>query len=167
MNAALHKADRNDIETGDMLVWRKDNINGLSNFILGFIRFVTSSEFAHVGVAFRAGARIFVIEATSPRVRIYPLNHLDEFYLIKMDVKVTEAALEWMLDKVGCEYSMSDGIRAVFGNITEDDDSWQCAELCNKFYKQLGRDYGDSWTPTKLVNATLEEGRSISLVSST
>lgn len=150
-----YKNIRDQIKTGDLLVWKNDRLNFLSNLFLKIVRFFTSSEFAHVAIAWRVRDRLFVIEATIPSIRIYPVSKFDEFYHIPMNVSPTEEQLDYLLNKVGLAYSKIDAVRAYIGETLPDDDKWQCVELANKFYKHIGLDYGDNWTPTKFVNAIL------------
>ena len=46
----------------------------------------TRSTYAHVGLAWVIGGRVFVLEAVKPRLRIYPLSKYANFYLLGLNV---------------------------------------------------------------------------------
>lgn len=145
----------NAVKTGDLLVWTKDQQSFKSNLFLKVVRFFTQSEFAHVGIAYWVGDRLCVIEATIPEVRIYPLSNKDEFYHIAMDADVDLETEDWLLDKVGLPYSFMDCLRAYFGYVSSNNQSYQCAELCNEFYRKVGIELGTVYTPSKLVYSAI------------
>lgn len=149
-------ATRQDIKTGDMLIWSKDSRSLLSNLFLKLIRLATMSEYAHVGTALWLEGRLYVVEATIPMVRLAPIRDDEEFYFISMDVNWNRQAEDFLLDKVGLFYSILDSIRAQFGITTARDDKWQCVEISNYLYKELGIDLGDVFTPSKIVEAALD-----------
>ena len=148
---------RNNIQSGDLLVWDKGTKTTISHLTLEAVRLFTRSEYAHTAIAWHVAGRLFIIEATMPEIRIMPLSGKEDFYHIPMHINWQRDYENWLLDKVGLEYSISDGVRAYLGNTTEDDNTWQCAELCNKFYRFIGINLGNSYTPAKLVRKVLEE----------
>lgn len=167
MKTSFYQDRRARIKTGDLLVWKKDQHNKLSNFFLSGVRFFTQSEFAHVGIAWRFGKRLFVIEATIPQVRIFPVSSKDEFYHIPMGVTVTEEAEEFIFAQVGKPYSIWDAMKAYMGNTLEDQDRYQCVELAMAFYKKLKVPLNCLAIPSDLVNEILTTNlTSITLVKS-
>lgn len=156
------------IQSGDLLIWSKNTISTISNAVLELIRIATLSDYAHVGIAWKVSGRLFVIEATMPSIHIAPVSALEEFYFLNMGIDFTSEAQDWLLSKVGLKYSIDDALRAMVGKTCEADDRWQCAELANKFYKSVGRDFGEAYTPGQLVSAAVEvSGSSVVRVSPT
>lgn len=149
--------DRDSIKSGDLLVWSKDTRGrGKSAFFLNLVRLMTRSEFAHTAIAWNIEGRLYVVEATIPYVRIMPIRPADEFYHIPMNIDWNINCEKFLLDKLGLDYSFMDGIRAFLGKTVEEDDDWQCAELVNYFYKEIGIDLGNAFTPNKVVRAALK-----------
>ncbi len=147
---------RSQIRSGDLLVWSKNGHSKLSNFILFIIKLFTQSTYAHVGIAWKIGKRLFVIEATIPQVRIIPVSEKDEFYHIPLNIEWKKDYDVFLLDKIGLDYSIFDAINAFLGKRLEKDDRWQCAELANEFYRSIGIEFGEAYTPGDLVEAVLE-----------
>ncbi len=162
----LYKDVRDQIKTGDLLIWKKDKVRFLSNLFLSVVRLFTKSEFAHVAIAWRVRDRLFVIEATMPQVRIYPISSFDEFFHIAMNVEPTEEQLDYLLGKVGLSYSIKHAIWGYLGiKLDDSEEDWQCAELVTRFYNRLGLNLDGTWTPTKLVNNILSSGeKSLKLI---
>jgi hypothetical protein len=154
---ANYKDHRNEIKSGDLLIWSKDNISTLSNSYLKIIRFLTSSEYAHVGIAVRIFSRLFVLEATTPFIRLAPVSTKDEFYHIPLDIKWKIEYYDYLFTYIGCKYSLFDAVRAYLGKVAKDDNNkWQCVELAVHFYRKIGIDFGDNFTPSKFVKSVLE-----------
>lgn len=155
---------RENIQSGDLLVWSTDGSSLISKTLLNIIRFLTSSEYAHVGIAIRIFGRLFVLEATLPVIRLALVSDKEEFYHIPMNVSWSEDCISYLFSKLGLKYSIMDDIRAYFGIVAEADDKYQCAELAVEFYKLFLMDYGNVFTPSKLVKRILEDGLPIFLV---
>lgn len=120
-----------------------------------------------MGIAWRFGNRLFVIEATIPHVRIIPVSVKDEFYHIPMDVTTTEEAEEFIFEQIGKPYSIWDAMKAYMGNTLEDQDRYQCAELAMAFYRKLKVQLDCLAIPSDLVNEILSKNAtSITLVKS-
>ena len=156
---------RESIQTGDVLVWKKDRLSFMSNLFLKGIRFFTMSEFAHVAVAWRVGSRLFAIEATQPFVRIFPISGYDEFYHIPLNLtNIEEDDLSFLLSQVGRTYSLKGAIRAYLDiPLDYTDNAWQCAELTGEFLRRVGIEVTGT-TPSDLVEDLLIEGYSVTLV---
>jgi len=153
---AKYKDHREEIRSGDLLVWSNDRVSVLSNCYLSIIRFFTTSEYAHVGIAIRIFGRLFVLEATSPYIRLAPVSLKDQFYHIPLKIKWNTNYIDMLFQYVGCKYSMFDAIRGYLGLVLKKDDRWQCVELAIDFYKKIGLDFGDNYTPTGFVKNVLE-----------
>lgn len=145
---------RSQIKTGDLLVWSTHRAKGLHLFVNKLIRLFTLSEYCHVGVAWVVGERVFIVEAVQPCVRIYPLSNEIPFYHVQMDLHVNDDAINYLLSRVGEPYSIWQAIRAYFGK-PKADKQWQCAELVTSFYKRLGVNLKNTWTPSALVDGVL------------
>ena len=145
---------RNNIQSGDLLIWSSKE-KTIGNLILILIRLFTLSEYSHVGIAWRVGEHLFVIEASMPEVRIVPLYKRRNFYHLPMNLTWSSEHSNRLLNYVGCRYSIVEAVRGYLGQTNPRDDRWQCAELAVDFYKHAGIDFGLAFTPAKLVEAVI------------
>ena len=163
-NSLRYQDVRESIQTGDVLVWKKDRLSKISNLFLWGIRFFTMSQFAHVAVAVRIMDRVFIIEATQPFVRIFPLSNSDEFYHIPTHIsEPSKESLTFLFDQVGKLYSLGDAIRGYLGYPLKDNDRWQCVELAKAFLNMNGFNVKGT-IASDLVDELLLFGHEISLV---
>lgn len=159
--------DRSEIISGDLLIWEHSKRSAISDFYLNIIRILTKSLYAHVGVAIRLEGRLYVIEATQPVVRITPIRNGDEFYHLPMGIKWSKESEDYLISKVGARYSFADAVRAFLGKTLQNDNRYQCAELCNEFYSMHSYSLKDAFTPTTLVEKLMEQyGKKISFSKS-
>jgi hypothetical protein len=155
----------NRIRSGDLLAWSKGSDNIFSKTLVALVKFVTRSKYGHVGIAWILGGRLVVVDASIPRVRMIAIRDLDEFYHIPLKIRWNRQREAALMEHVGQPYSIMDCLRAFLGRVTEDDDHWQCAELCTDFYTKAGFELQDTYTPAKLVNAfVIENGYPINRV---
>lgn len=150
---------RGNIQSGDLLVWDGASAVGKSDTMLRLVRLFTLSNFGHLSVAWRKDGVLKHVEATEPSVRVSVVPDDVGFYHIPMGLNlIDEDMLKFYADKLGLPYSVIDAIRGYLGiTLDENDDKWQCVELCNYFYQSIGLEFGNVWTPTKFVKAMMEE----------
>jgi hypothetical protein len=149
---------RTGIESGDILAWSHRGWKTVHDVKIQAVRLATESEYSHVGVAWRVGGRLLVLEAVEPCARIYPLSKLGSFYHIPMGAAWTPDVEEGALSFVGAEYKQLDAIRAFFrplppGTVSE------CAALVREVALLYGVDLGDRSTPDAVVLAAQKLGR--------
>lgn len=144
---------RNKIKSGDLLAWSHRGWRSWYDIQIQLVRFFTQSEYSHVGVAWVTGGRVFVIEAVTPKVRIYPLSKLGEFYWTPGFLDWTPELEERALGYVGTEYSKMEALAAFFGR-TVDAMKMQCAKLV----ATLVGINSSNMTPSQVVDMALEQG---------
>ena len=148
---------RPSIKSGDLLAWshRAPWYRSWYDFKIAMVRMFTQSEYSHVGTAWCVGERVFVIEAVTPLVRIFPLSKLLPFYHFPTNAKWTDETLEYALSKVGEPYSQLQAIESFF-HLPKDDSLWECAELTRLIGLKSGVNLGVVATPSYVVlNASL------------
>jgi hypothetical protein len=160
---ALYQNIRPTIKSGDILAWSHRSWSSWYDLQIQGVRFVTQSEYCHVGVAWVVSGRVFVIEAVTPKVRIYPLSKLLPFYLIPMVAPWVQEAEEFGLAQVGGEYSKLQAIQSFFC-IPNFDELWQCAELVAKISEKNGIFLGNKYTPSAIVEKALDYSPGLILV---
>jgi hypothetical protein len=147
---------RQDIKSGDLLIWKDSKKSFMSNLTLNAIRLLTRSEYAHVAVAWRnEDNQLCKFEASQPKVRMVNITNDDAFFHIPMSVAWNDDSLKYLKSKEGLKYSIFDAIRAFFGITLENDSRYQCAELANEFYALHGINLAGAFTPSALVHAIL------------
>lgn len=148
---------RNDIKSGDLLAWSHRRWGSLYDFKIQMVRMFTRSEYSHVGVAWVVAGRVFVIEAVEPKVRIYPLSKLGDFYHTRMNAPWRPETEEAAIGFVGHKYSQLHAVEAFFEPLADGDVS-ECAALVLQVYKQDGIDLGSRATPDAVVRAAQMRG---------
>lgn len=143
---------RNQIKSGDLLAWSHRPWGSLYDFKIQMVRVFTRSEYSHVGVAWCVAGRVFVIEAVEPKVRIYPLSKLGDFYLTPMNAPWQAQTEEAAIGYVGQNYSQLTAMRAFFEPLGDNVVS-ECAALALQVYKHDGIDLGTRATPDAVVKA--------------
>lgn len=143
------------IQSGDLLAWSRDPYSTMSNITLQTIRFLTRSEFGHVGIAWRCHDgledELFVIEATMPRIRVSRVTTDRPFMCVPMNLNWNDNNKRFLVSKLGFPYGMLDAVRAFLGVRVENDMKWQCAELAHAFFEASGVVLKPEFTPGKLV----------------
>lgn len=145
---------REGIQSGDLLSW-----SGHS-FFSKIIKMFTQSSMTHVGIAYKLGDRLFVIEAMEGRgVRLFPLSRRVPFFWIKPTIRnhpwnavVENSAVE----KIGDKYSFKECIRAVLNKKLKKDKYWQCAEFASYILYRMGYPTSGYVTPHDLVQKMLD-----------
>lgn len=156
MNEINYSDHRSTIETGDLLVWSSNGTISLGNSVSALIRIATTSEYSHVGIALWLFGRLFVLEAAQPCIRLVPVSSKEEFYHIPMHLEWSQEYYDWLADKIGLPYSIRDACCGYLGIVLADDNRYQCVELVNKFYKFVGKDFGEIYRPDRFVKTVLK-----------
>lgn len=151
------------IRSGDILAWSHRGIRSWHDFKIACVRFFTRSEYSHVGTAWVVGSRVFVIEAVMPKVRIYPLSKLGDFYWLSMSAYWRKATETLALAHVGDEYSQMQALVSPF-HTPPDDYRWECAELVARIARQDSIDLGAVYTPSAVVLAAQKRGALLAYV---
>lgn len=145
---------RPKIKSGDLLAWSHRGLKSWYDLQIQIVRMFTRSEYSHVGIAWVIGGRVFVIEAVSGGIRIFPLSRLAPFYLLQFDVPWAPEAEEYALAHIGEPYSKMECIRAFFEPLTIDG-HWQCAKWVAAVLAKNGIDLGASAIPADLVREAM------------
>lgn len=119
---------RSLIESGDILFWSHKPVRSWYDLQIWLVRALTRSEWSHVGIAWAVGGRLFVLEAVSSGVRIFPLSRAGDFTWVKRGAFTTEKEV-FSLAHVGEPYSRWDAIRSLFGASNNKDSLWFCSEF--------------------------------------
>lgn len=150
---------RDDVSTGDILIWTGENTSGDSDVYLKLVRFMTMSDYGHVSIAWRTpdASELHHVEATQPTIRRVVVPTDASFYCIKTDKTVSDTKMdEFFYDKIGTKYSFLDAIYAYLGFRPKADDRWQCVELANYFCKYIGVNVPDVFIPNEFVQALMQ-----------
>jgi hypothetical protein len=141
---------RGVIRSGDILAWSHRAWGSFYDVQIQAVRFFTQSEYCHVGIAWVIGGRVFVIEAVTPKVRIFPLSKLLPFWHTPMNAEWRPATEEYALAQVGADYSKWQAVQAYFGK-PDLDHLWECAELTAEVLRRDGIDLGEKYTPSAVM----------------
>lgn len=150
-------ASFSDLKSGDLLVWSKSSRKGVGNFnYLKLVRFLTISEFGHVSVIWKQKDRIDHVEAVTPSIQKVKVPLVEGLYVIPMNLDVSDKDMgAFFNDKLGLPYGVADAFRGWLGLTAKNDLKWQCAELSLEFYRSLGMDIPDAFTPSELIQTLM------------
>lgn len=154
------------IRSGDMLAWthRASMWKSWYDFKIGIVRMFSKSEYSHVGVAWVVGSRIFVLEAVTPKVRIFPLSKCGDFYWLPMNLEWKSDTEEVALSHIGSDYSQWQALLAYF-SISKNDNLFYCDEYARVIYEEEGVQLAHYLMPTGLVRAVQESGCPLFMVT--
>lgn len=159
---------RSQIKTGDLLAWSSGSWRSWHDIQVNLVRVFTRSEFSHVGIALVGAGRIFVLEAVSAGVRLFPLSRALPFWWVRRPDERGEfsaEAIDFAFDRLGDRYSRLQAIRAFFGTLAAgEDDRWQCAEYVLGVLDAAGEKLTETATPTGVVSAAARVWGPIHLV---
>ena len=119
---------REFIASGDVIFQSHRPLRSWYDFKIFLVRAFTRSEWSHAAMAWVVGGRVFVIEAVSSGVRIFPLSRAGDFTWVQLAGFTTDME-EHALSHVGEPYSQWDAIKSVFGNVDSLDRRWFCSEF--------------------------------------
>lgn len=160
MSTTLLSQIQTELRTGDLLAWKTTKIDSLFDFVLFLYQKTFKADFTHVAIVVIIGDRRFIVEATPPVVRLYPISMCDDFYLVKTDLTLDSRHYDRLLKNLGKPYGLLDYFKGVFG-IGSSEDSFYCSELSGNFYNNIGYIIDDeaSHTPHALVKAVLKKSK--------
>lgn len=148
----LYSKVRQTIQTGDLVAWRITKIKGFFSFLLILYQKIFNARYSHVGVVAKLGDRLFVIEATPPVVRLYPLSLMNDFDLYKLNIEDKSQHLDILFKNIGKPYSLLDFISSHF-SFRNTNTEFYCSELAGSFYEEIGflHDEDAGITPDNLI----------------
>lgn len=153
----IYSEYRENIKSGDILAFSHVGWKTWNDWKIQAIRIFTRSEFAHIGIAWIVGNRVFVIEAREPCARIFPLSKLGDFYHIPMNAEWKPETEEYALSYIGSEYLQLQAIKAFFKPLGKGDVS-ECAALALTILDHDGIYLGDRATPDAVVRQSMLYG---------
>jgi hypothetical protein len=160
---------RENIKDGDIIAFSHYEWGSLYDLQIQAVRLFTQSEYSHVGIVVEFGGRLFLAESVVPVVRLVPLSNLlgkKGIYHIAMHTRISNEELEFAMSKVGSgRYSKWQAIMSQLKKLrVGDDDLWECAEYVIECRKRSGVDLGPVATPAEVVQAALDQGKTMHFV---
>lgn len=154
---------RGKIRSGDLLAFSHGDWKSINGIKTNIVRLFTLSTYSHVAIAWVVGGRVFALEAVQPKLRIFPLSKLGEFYHINTNAKWTHFTEEYALSKIGIDYSQLAAIRAFFQPL-ENENVQECAAYVMEVLEKDGIFLGYMARPDTVVKAALNNGGLLTFV---
>lgn len=156
----LYSVARKEMQTGDLLLWKKEKITSFFSLILVLYQKIFKATYIHVGMVVVLGDRRFILEATPPVVRLYPISMLDDFYWIKTNIANNPSHIDVLLKNIGKPYSIIDFFTGLLG-IGGSSNDYYCSEQAAEFYRYIGYVQGEDIdnvgkTPDSIAEAVLK-----------
>ena len=147
---------RHKIRSGDIIAFSHGSWKSWSSIKTNLVRIFTRSTYSHVGVAWLAANRIFILEAVKPKIRIFPLSLLGDFYLISTNATWLPETEEYALSNIGVKYSELQAVEAFF-NPLKSGSIQECAAYVREVMLKDGMDLGNMSRPDHIVLTALEK----------
>lgn len=154
---------RENIRSGDLLAFSHGDWKTWDGIKVNLVRLFTLSTYSHVAIAWVVGGRVFALEAVRPKLRIFPLSKLGEFYHIKLNATWLQTTEEYALSKIGVDYSQLSAIRAFFVPL-ENENVQECAAYVLEVMEKDGVFLGYMARPDSVVKAALNIGGTLTFV---
>lgn len=156
--AELYSKVRQELKTGDLLAWKTTKINSFFDFVLFLYQKILKAEYTHVGIVVKEGNRFFLIEATPPVVRLFPVSLCDDFYHFPLNIDYKSTQIDFLLRTIGKKYSLIDLIRSIL-KLGDNTSEYYCSELAGRFYNDIGyiNDEEAGITPDKIIEAVAKK----------
>lgn len=141
---------REQITTGDMLLWRAHAGGPLRGMVERWIvSHGTASPYTHVGVAWAEHGRVWVLEITTKGCAPRLLSELGDFDWAPAPLILSPAALEWAFSCFGkWEYSRWQAVLGALKRLTIGADNFgQCAEYALSIWSRDGMAPTNTATP--------------------
>lgn len=161
----LYRDARLKIRSGDLLAFRRNCWTTWHGVKVNLARILTRASYSHVAIAWCMSGRVFALEAVKPHLRIYPLSHLGDFFLLPMEARWQLATEHYALAGIGQRYSELLALKAFFGPLP-DGNLQQCAAYVREVMKRDGIDLGARSTPDAVVLAALSGGAELLFIDS-
>jgi len=121
---------RDQIKSGDVIAQSHRQWDTLHDLQVQAVRIATMSEYSHVGIAWVVAGRVFILEAVSAGVRIFPLSRAGDFYWVPRGVW-DDSKEAIAMQHIAAPYSKIDAIRSFFGASDQKNGGTFCSEyLC-------------------------------------
>lgn len=153
----LYSNIRNEIKTGDLLIWKTTRIEDFFDLFLFLYQKIFGAKWTHLAIATRLENRVLQVEAIPPKSRLFPVSQGRDFYWIKCGIESKDTHIEYLLSMLGRDYGLWDLLRSKFKlkrNTGED----YCSEFGSEFYNEIGyiNDNDAGLTPDSLVRAIMK-----------
>ncbi len=153
------------IRSGDALAWTHRGWNSWYDFKVQMVRVFTQSEYCHVGIAWVVAGRVFILEAVTAGIRIFPLSKELPFYWIPTSADWTETVEQYAMDQMGEPYSQWLAVQSFLGRENKSDEgTWQCAKYAKAVLTRLGFSLPGRATPSEVVHDLQALDRPVFLV---
>ena len=152
------------IRSGDLIAQSGGVWTSWHGIKVNLVRMFTRSTYSHVGIAWVVGGRVFILEAVKPKLRIYPMSKIGDFYLLPTYANWADTTEQLALEKVGVDYSEQVAVRAFFKPLQEDDVR-QCAAYVLAVLRADGIKLGNRATPDAVVLAAMRRGADCTLIN--
>lgn len=153
-----YKDLRDTIKTGDVLAFTHKSWKSWYDVKVQLVRFFTQSEYSHVGLAWCANGRVFIMESVTGGIRIVPMSKYLPCYHLNMP-ELTPEQIETAFSVMGEPYSQWQAVQAFFGKNDNKDHSWQCAEFVS-----VVANLDCKATPTAVVDHCLSAGATLTKI---
>lgn len=163
----IYSKAKTNIKTGDALFFSGGSWKSWYGIQIMMVRMFKPSKWSHVGMAWVANGRIFIMEAVGSGIRLYPLSMEIPFGWVSKEKELSQNALEWAFQRIGVKYPpkwkmvLSKGLGLKI-NLRG---SMDCSDYFLNILRQDGIFLECDVDPTSICDRVMEDWGSLTLVT--
>lgn len=155
------------IKTGDALFFSGGDWKSWHGIQIMLIRMFKPSKWSHVGIAWVANERIFIMEAVSSGIRLFPLSREIPFGWVPIPKVLSEKALNWAFAHIGVSYPNKIKMVAnkLLGLHLDNGERMDCSDYFTRILLQDDITFGCDVDPTTLCDEVMEHWGPLTLIT--
>jgi hypothetical protein len=157
---------RDQIKTGDALLFSGGNWKSWYGFQVMMVRMFKPSEWSHIGMAWVAHNRVFIMESVGNGIRLFPLSRELPFGWVSRPKELSEFALDWAFAHIAVKYpaKWKMVLNKGFGLHIDEEGALDCSDFFMGILEQDGEILDCPRDPTSILRELMQHWGSLSLV---
>lgn len=155
------------IKTGDALFFSGGNLSSWYGIQVMLVRLFKPSKWSHVGMAWVANERVFIMEAVGSGIRLFPLSKEIPFGWVPKPEPLSQAALNWAFEQIGVKYPAKWKLvlNKAFGMNLDVEGALDCSDYFTQILAQDGIKFGSAVDPTTLCDEVTDHWGGLRLIT--
>lgn len=158
---------RPQIKTGDALFFSGGNWRSWYGIQIMLVRMFKPSKWSHVGMAWVANERVFIMESVGSGIRLFPLSREIPFGWVPKPMPLSQTALDWAFMHIGTQYppKWKMVLNKAFGLHVNLDGRMDCSDYFTQILKQDSIEFNCASDPTTLCDEVTDHWGGLNLIS--
>jgi hypothetical protein len=163
----LYSDIRPKIKTGDALFFSGGNWRSIYGIQVMLVRMFKPSKWSHVGMAWVANDRVFIMESVGTGIRLFPLSREIPFGWVPKPEQLSQTALEWAFAHIGVKYppKWKMALNKAFGMHVDLDGHMDCSDFFTGILAQDRIYFNCAADPTTLCDEVTDHWGGLELIT--